>query len=79
MARFSQKRKKLRHRRHQAEFNTLRKTVATLRESMHQILAEDSKMFGPAGSDIGEVAVAALNKTGSIALKHQCYLSKIKE
>jgi|TARA_B110000196_G_C21131264_1_gene658583 hypothetical protein len=79
MARFSQKRKKLRHRRHQAEFNTLRKTVATLRESMYQILTEDSKMFGPAGSDIGEVAVAVLNKTGSVSLKHQCYQHKIKE
>lgn len=79
MARFSQKRKKLRHRRHQAEFNTLRKTVATLRDSMSEVLSEDNKAFGPVGSDIGEIAIYALNKTGDVAIKHKCYASKFKD
>jgi hypothetical protein len=79
MARFSQRRKKLRHRRHQAEFNTLRKTVATLRDSMSEVLAEDSKAFGPIGSDIGEIAIYALNRTGDVAIKHKCYASKFKD
>jgi len=79
MAKFTQKRKKLRHRRQQAEFNTLRKTVATLRDSMSKVLTADNKAFGPVGSDIGEIAIYALNRTADASLKHKCYSSEFKD